>query len=136
MRPAPREPAPRRQQIRSNRVLREVSGDAAWPRHSPVARRIRTAYFRKCICAGLEAVGRPAENDSERIPPDAVAEGSAGTEWTAHGGLLLRGHCRTATRLRSTANQITPDPRIWYAESLLVSRRAHRARITSRSMTN
>ena len=100
-----------RQQDRANRAVREVPEDAARPRFTSVARRTGPANFRKRLRAGMEAVGRPTENDSERIPSNAVAEGSAGTDRTSDGGLLFRGRRRVATRVRATANEITPHSR-------------------------
>ena len=43
------------------------------------------------ISAGcLEALGRADEDDPQRVPPDAVAEGGAGSGCQTHGGVLLR----------------------------------------------
>jgi len=97
-------PNTRGQHERSNRALREVSEDTARARHTTVARGTGTTHLRKRLCTGMEALGRTPENDLERIPPDAVAEGSAGTDRKAHGRLLLRSQCRATTGLRPTAD--------------------------------
>src|SRR5262245_23803535 len=112
MRAARRTQTSCRQYERPNRTVREVSEDAPRPRFATVAGRTRTTHLRERLRTGMEAVGGPSENDSERIPPDALAEGSAGTDWTAHGGFLLRCRRRAATRVCATAIQITPAARI------------------------
>ena len=57
----------------------------------------RTAHLRERFGAGVEAVGGASEDDPQRVPPDAVAEGSAGAHREADGRVLLRRerrHCR------------------------------------------
>src|SRR5262245_10282677 len=116
MRALRREQTNRRQCERPNGTVREVSKDAARARFAALARRTGTAHLRKRLRAGMEAVGGPSENDPERVPPDAVAKGSAGTDWTAHGGFLLRCRRRAASRVCATANKITPAHRIRYSD--------------------
>src|SRR5688572_849095 len=117
--------------------MREIPKDAARPRLTTVARRTGSAHFRKRFCAGLEAVGRPSEDDSERIPSNAVAERSAGTDRAADGGFLLRGQRRVTAWLRSTANQINAGLRDSVPGAAAESAGPPQwASITSRSMTN
>lgn len=107
-------PDARRQRERSHRALREVPEDTSRSRLTAVAGRTGSTHLRKRLCTGMEALGRPPENDPERIPSHAVAEGSAGTDRKAHGRFLLRSQCRAATRLRATTDQITPNRWIRY----------------------
>ena len=44
-----------------------------------LARRTRSADLRQYLGRSLEALGRADEDDPQRVPPDAVAEGGAGT---------------------------------------------------------
>src|SRR5262245_11565486 len=133
MRALRREQTNRRQCERPNGTVREVSKDAPRPRFAALARRTGTTHLRQRLRAGMEAVGRPSENDPERVPPDAVAKGSAGTDWTAHGGFLFRCRRGAAARVCATAIQITPLGRIRYSHS---DSEAYRANGTSRSITN
>src|SRR4029079_9340147 len=80
----------------SDRVLREVTEGFARPRRGTVARRTREAHLRQCLRAGMENVGRPDEDDPERIPPDALAEGGAGADGQADGRFLLQPEPRAA----------------------------------------
>src|SRR5215207_1587621 len=54
----------------------------------------------------METLGRADEDDPERVPADALAEGSAGTGSETYGGFLLRRRSRAAPGLRSTAKQV------------------------------
>src|SRR5687767_11665852 len=94
------------QQERPDGAVRQVPETAAWPRQSSVAGRARAAGLRQRVRPGLEAVGRPDEDDPERIPPDALAERSAGADREADGGLLLRRKRGVAARLRAAADQV------------------------------
>src|SRR5215510_3861472 len=106
MRPVSPESAARRQHQRPDGPMREIPEGAPGARRAPVARRARAADLRERLRPGVEDVGRPDEDDPERIPPDAVAEGSAGADWAAHGGLLLRRGRGPAARVRATADKI------------------------------
>ena len=72
-----------------------------------LARRARSANLRQRVGGRLEALGRAHEDDPQRVPPDAVAEGSAGTRRQAHGRLLLRRRRRAAARIRAAADQVS-----------------------------
>src|SRR5690606_32323008 len=91
------------QSNRANRLLRETPAGAAGARGAPVAGRDRTADLRERVGPGLEALGRASEDDPERISSDAVAEGGAGADSQAPGGVLLRRRRGTAARLRPAA---------------------------------
>src|SRR5687767_2611836 len=67
----------RRQQERPHGALREVSERNAWTRLAALAGRARAARLRECVRSGVEAVGRTAEDDSQRVPSDALAERGA-----------------------------------------------------------
>src|SRR5258705_3290179 len=110
MRRDTRQPGACRQQERTNRQLREISEGASGPRYAPMARRARATHLRERLRAGVEDVGRADEDDSQRISPDAVAEGGAGADREAHGGFLLRRGRGAAPRLRSAADEIIPVP--------------------------
>src|SRR5207237_1659994 len=84
----------------------EIPERAARARRAPLARRARPKNLSKRVGAGVEIVGRPDEDDPERVPPDALAEGSAGIDREAHGRLLLRGGRRTAAGVRSATIEI------------------------------
>src|ERR1041385_8972921 len=98
-----------RQQERAHRQLREVPEGAPGPRRASLAGRARTAHLRKRIRAGVEDVGRPPEDDPQRVPPDALAEGGAGADRQAHGGLLLRRKRGAPARLRSATDEVMCD---------------------------
>src|SRR5687768_15049763 len=70
-------PSPRRQQDRPHGAVREISEADAWPRFAPLARRAWTTHLRERLRPGVEALGRTPEDDPQRVPADALAEGSA-----------------------------------------------------------
>src|SRR5262245_29029438 len=96
----------RREQERPHRLLPEVSEGAAGFGHAAVAWRARATHLREHLGAGVEALGGSNEDDPQRVPADAVAEGSPGSRCQAHGRLFLRRGCRVTTWIRPTANQI------------------------------
>ena len=82
---------------------------------------------------GVEALGRANEDDPQRVPPDAVAEGGAGPRRQAHGGLLLRRRRGASARVRARNRRSdrasnTPEAR---HRCLLVRRRLPTFRQTS-----
>src|SRR4051812_17436413 len=86
--------------------MRQVPEAAAGARYATVARRTGPADLRERLRAGVEAVGRADEDDPQRVPADALAEGSAGVDRQAHGGFLLRGERRPPPRFRAAADQV------------------------------
>src|SRR5437867_412410 len=106
MRSVSPEPAAGWQHQRPLGALREIPERPARARRPSLARRAGPADLPDRVGAGLEDVGRPDEDDSERVPPDAVAEGGAGIDRAAHGRLLLRRRRGASARLRSAAIEI------------------------------
>src|ERR1700730_18645481 len=98
--------AARRQYERTYGDVREVSERAARPRRPAVARRTRSAHLRKCLRSGMEALGRADEDDSQRVPADAVAEGSARPRREAYGGFLLWRRRGAPARLRPATGEV------------------------------
>src|SRR5687767_15113357 len=86
--------------------LREVSEGHAGARCAALAGGARTTRLRQGLRAGVEAVGRAAEDDPQRVPPDAVAERGADADRAADGRLLLRRKRGAAARLRPAAGEI------------------------------
>ena len=86
-------------------LLREVSEGAARARRAPVAGRARPACVRQRLGPGVEALGGSHEDDPQRVPPDAVAEGSSGSRRQADGRLLLRRRRRAPAWLRSPSRR-------------------------------
>src|SRR5436190_23223948 len=96
----------------------------------------------------MEAVGGPDEDDSQRVPAHALAEGGAGTDRAPHGGLLLRRGRGAAAWVRPATDEIIvrvvrivlrsdegdvaidlePELRVRRAEGLLHRRRGRRLR--------
>src|SRR5262249_29450817 len=97
-----------REQKRTQGLLRQVPERASRARYTAVAGRTRSTDLRERLARRLEAVGRADENDSQRVPSDAVAERGTGARCEAHGGFLLRPGFCPASRLRSAADQIAP----------------------------
>src|SRR5688572_24476555 len=88
---------------RPHGVLCEIPEESPRSRRETVARPARRQDLRERLRAGLEAVGRTPEDDPQRVPPDALAEGSTGTGRPSARGLLLRGERRAAARVRAPA---------------------------------
>src|SRR5688572_16981133 len=101
-----------RQHERPDRALRKVSEEHARTGRAAVARRAGAAGLRERFGPGVEAVGRTAEDDSERVPADALAEGSAGADQPPDGRFLLRRERGAAPRVRAAADEVveTRDP--------------------------
>src|SRR4029450_3512137 len=78
----------------------------ARPRYGHLGGRARGADLREHLRGRLAALGRADEDDSERVPSHAVAEGSAGARQEAHGGFLLRRRSGAPTRIRPAAGEI------------------------------
>src|ERR671931_2604510 len=95
-----------RQQDRAHGQLQEISEGTAGPRRTAVAWRARAADLREHLRAGVETLGGADEDDPQRVPPDAVAEGSPGPRRQAHGGFFLRRGRGTAARIRPPANEV------------------------------
>src|SRR5207248_10209172 len=90
--------------------VREIPEGTPGPGCAAVAWRTRPAHLREYFEGRLEALGRAHEDDPERVPPDALAEGSAGPRSQAHGRLFLRRRCGAASRIRPPAGQISIHP--------------------------
>src|SRR6478735_1143854 len=79
-----RAPGPQRQtdreQERPDGEVREVPEGDAGPGCATLAWRDRPARFCKRRRAGVEALGRAPEDDPQRVPVDALAEGRPGTD--------------------------------------------------------
>src|SRR3954464_5492311 len=88
-----------------HRSLQEAAARSSWPRGRSLARRTWPACLRQHLRGGVEVVGRAHEDDPQRVPPDALAEGGAATRRQAHGGVLLRRRGRTAAWLRAAARE-------------------------------
>src|ERR1700686_5089238 len=96
----------RRQYERTHGDVREVSERAAGPRRPAVAWRTGSAHLRKCLRSGMEALGRADEDDSQRVPAHAVAEGRARPRREAYGGFLLWRKRGASARLRSPTGEV------------------------------
>src|SRR3954469_2490545 len=86
--------------------MRQVSERYARARRPALAWRARAARVRERLRAGVEDVGRTPEDDPQRVPLDALAEGSTGADCAADAGLLLRRERRAAAGVRSAAGQV------------------------------
>src|SRR5690349_9066900 len=105
--------------------MRQAAARAARSRRKTVARPPGPADLRQRLRRSLDDVGRAHEDDPERVPPDALAEGGAGSRRQADGRILLRRVRGPASRLYPPADEVT-DPR----------RRAQSASIGAGSITN
>src|SRR5262249_4194336 len=59
--------------------------------------------LREHLGGGLEDVGRPDEDDPQRVSPHALAERSAGPDGETHGGVPLRRRVGAPARVRPAA---------------------------------
>src|SRR6185503_14714163 len=86
--------------------VRQVPEGPARPGRGAVARRDRAAHLRERLGAGLEALGGAPEDDPQRIPPDALAEGRPGGDSHADGRLFLRRRIGAAAGLRPSTDEV------------------------------
>src|SRR5262249_37845788 len=93
-------------QERPDRALCQVPEGLARVGRAAVAWRARAARLRPGLRRCVEALGGSDEDDPQRVPTDAVAEGSAGTGRPTYGRFLLRRGRRVTTRIRSSAGEV------------------------------
>src|SRR5207247_6592657 len=101
----------RRQYQRAQSRLSEVSEGAGGARRAPLARRTRPTHLRQHLSRGLETLGRAHEDDSQRVPPHAVAERSPGTRCQTYGRILLRRRRGLTARVRASTGKIGANNR-------------------------
>ncbi len=92
----------------AHRALHQAEKGSPRAGVAPLAGTAGTADLRERVGAGLEAVGGATEDDPQRIPADAVAEGSAGTDRAAPRGVLLRRERGDASRVTSRRRSSPP----------------------------